>query len=236
MIVGVDGCRAGWVVASLDDAPESGVRISIVGDLGETASRLRDASLHAVGIDIPIGLPTSGTRSCDVELRAFLGRRASSVFPAPVRAVIDPASRADYAAARATSLAAHGKSLSIQTFNLLPKIAEVDELRRSGAFGLPKPRLIEIHPESAFVAMNDGQPLQHGKKSPAGGSERLALLAHHVPEFDADSASTPRAAAPDDVLDAVAALWSTRRWHAGTAQGFGDGSLDAAGIPMRIWV
>jgi len=41
---------------------------------------------EAVGVDIPIGLPSKGVRAADAAARAFVGPRRSSVFPTPSRA------------------------------------------------------------------------------------------------------------------------------------------------------
>jgi predicted RNase H-like nuclease len=43
-------------------------------------------------------------------------------------------------------------------------------------------------------------------------------------------------AASDDILDAVAAMWSARRAALGTAKKFGSGELDPLGRPMFIHV
>src|SRR4051812_13232699 len=95
-LIGVDGCRAGWVVAVSDQSlrtPEFGIAPSF--------QALRDAlyGVRAViGIDIPIGLPAGGalndgTRRADGAARAFLGgRRRSSVFSAPCRATLQATS------------------------------------------------------------------------------------------------------------------------------------------------
>ena len=57
---------------------------------------------NSVLIDIPIGLLDKGPdeRSCDKAARKLLGKRASSVFPAPARQALDAS---DYQAALAVN-------------------------------------------------------------------------------------------------------------------------------------
>src|SRR5207248_225457 len=69
-VLGVDGRRGGWVGAEVADRT---VRWHIFGDTDELASVAAD--YDAVGIDVPIGLPDSGPRECDVEARRLLRAR-----------------------------------------------------------------------------------------------------------------------------------------------------------------
>jgi predicted RNase H-like nuclease len=84
-LMGIDGCRGGWLVAASDTAL-SALRFSVVEDLEPLiAGAERSGALMA--IDMPIGLADGGPRTCDLEARRMLGRpRGSSVFPAPCRA------------------------------------------------------------------------------------------------------------------------------------------------------
>src|SRR5450759_4209884 len=90
IIAGVDGCVAGWIVVQRDT--ESG-RSSwcMAPDFLSVLDVTRGAGV--VAVDIPIGLldaAVPGGRACDLMARALLGpKRASSVFPPPVRAALD---------------------------------------------------------------------------------------------------------------------------------------------------
>jgi predicted RNase H-like nuclease len=142
------------------------------------------------------------------------------VFPVPARAVLDAE---DYAHANAISRRVGGRGLPRQSFGLLRKIAEVDELARRH-----RDRLVEIHPECAFARWA-GEVLAP-KKSAVGITQRRSLVATTF-------AGVPErlvGAGADDIVDAYAVLWSTRRYAAGTHVSFGDGSFDAQGLPMRI--
>jgi predicted RNase H-like nuclease len=149
-VAGVDGCRAGWVVA--DDAG-----VVVVASFADVLALSHDV----VGVDIPIGLLSEpGPRACDVEARRLLGRpRASSVFPAPPRAALAWRSWAD------------ASGLSRQAFNLLAKIGEVDALMTPSL----QDRVFEVHPEVSFAVMA-GAPMAHAKRTAAGRAERLGLL------------------------------------------------------------
>src|SRR5688572_29721510 len=97
--------------------------------------------VEVVGIDMPIGLSEDGVRACDLDARRRLSRdrAASTVFPAPVRPVLATNS---YAQARALAVAASRRSISAQSWNLVPSIRQVDD-----ALGdPPTDRLVESAP------------------------------------------------------------------------------------------
>lgn len=195
--------------------------------LSPVMAMLRTHQLIAVGIDIPIGLSDSSPRACDVEARKKLGPRASSVFPAPVRAVLQATT---YAEAAALSTAACGKGISKQLFNILAKIAAVDALITPEL----QHKLFEVHPEVSFWAMG-GRPMRNYKRTPAGRDERLALLRKEFSDVDLHLAARPPKCAVDDLLDGYAVAWSTRRRLTGTCVRLG-GDLDARGLRMEVIV
>ena len=182
---------------------------------------LRVDDYRIVAIDMPIGLPHDAPRACDSIARRFLGRRSSTVFPAPARACL---SATDHADASARSLAAIGRGLPIQSFHLLPKIAEIDAQLTPAH----ESRVFEAHPECAFVRMNDGEPLAP-KRTAEGRDHRTTLLSRWF-----DLPRTPRCAAHDDLLDAYAMLWVAERIDRGEHMVFTDGGRDARGLLMRI--
>jgi predicted RNase H-like nuclease len=123
-IAGADGCATGWVCI---EQGENGV---LRPRLYRTTRELfaYAATIDLLTIDIPIGLTNDGSRQVDILARRLLGPRASSVFPAPVRAAFDGESYLD---ACTRSAAACEKRLSKQAFAILPKISEVDRGLRS---------------------------------------------------------------------------------------------------------
>lgn len=218
MLVGVDGCRAGWAVAV--DHGDGVTELAVVARFAE----VRALGATLVAVDMPIGLPSVGPRACDVAARRRLGPRRSSVFPAPVRAVLGARDHAD---AVARSRAVCGRGLSIQAWNLVPKIAEVD------AEVGPGDAVAEVHPELSLATLA-GTPLATRKRQAAGRGQRLALLTPAFPDLAERLAARPPGCAPDDVLDAYATLWTARRVVAGTAEVLGDGERDERGLTMSI--
>jgi predicted RNase H-like nuclease len=201
---GVDGCRSGWFFVGKS---EGRMTLGVVDRLSKLIDMLPDSS--AVFIDIPIGLHDSdGTaRACDRLARRLLGRgRGSSVFPAPLRAILDAE---DYESAVRHSRHLAGKGLSRQAFAIVPKVREVDELlsRCERARAMVR----EVHPELCFWAFAGGRPMVNRKKSRPGFEERMEVLESVLPNAReiAESALTQykrREVARDDIADALVAL------------------------------
>ncbi len=212
-VLGVDGARGGWVGALVDGDQVTWLRLPEIG-----AALATDVAV--IGVDMPIGLPDRGRRECDLLAKRSLGKAHPRVFLTPPRAVLDCA---DYeeAGPRHRELA-DGHGMSKQTWNLVPKIREVDAVAGD-------PRLVEVHPELSFARLT-GRCLAP-KKTAAGRQERLGALRGWLPGLG-DGSDVP---AGDDGLDALAAAWSAARWAAGTASVLpADPPLDALGRPMRI--
>lgn len=195
---GADGCAAGWLAVWIDDGGRHAWHVA--QSFADVAKGVEDGLLL---VDIPIGLRDAGPeRACDAQARKLLRRRASSVFPAPCRGVLQSKT---YAEASALNQRLCGRKLSRQSWALVPKIREVDDyLRREGWAG---PVVREMHPELCFAGLS-AAPMEHAKKTDAGFRERLKLLAPLdsgaealVTEVLGSTAAS--AVAPDDVLDAL---------------------------------
>ncbi|MCF6115573.1 DUF429 domain-containing protein [Mesorhizobium muleiense] len=248
-VVGVDGCRAGWIAVRRDPgaAPAAAVFPSFAALLDALPA---DAT---VAVDMPIGLPDvsqKGGRGPEALVRPLLGNRQSSVFAIPSRAALyahtdgfttieawHAGHRQASEAAKATSDPPRG--VSIQAFGIFAKIREIDavliarpELRR---------RVFESHPEVAFCRLNDDQAMRLPKKikgavNPAGMAERKALLCRHGYVRGFLDRTPPRGAAADDFLDAAAMMLIAGRIASGEARPFPDPPLaDRFGIPVAIW-
>ncbi|NEM08153.1 DUF429 domain-containing protein [Geodermatophilus normandii] len=218
-VLGVDGWRGAWAGALL------GGRTVTLLALSDVAAVLAVPDVEVVGIDMPVGLSDDGVRACDVEARRRLGPAGSSVFPAPVRAVLGAR---DYADARRLSVeATGGRSLSAQSFQLVRSISALDD-----ALGdPPRDDVVEVHPELAFRALDDR--VGAAKSSARGLAQRIRALQPVMDVLDALAAAPPGLPAVD-ALDACAAAWSARRVADGVAECVGDGARDARGRPMRI--
>ena len=226
-VAGVDGCRAGWVVVVARVEPFSVRSIRVEPAI---APIVADRSLRIVAIDMPIGLPETGPRTCDRACRTALGPRRSSVFPTPARPVLDAD---DYPDALARQRCATGSGISVQAWGLVPRIAELDEAL-SSVGARRRDQVVETHPELAFTTLA-GAPMRHPKRTTAGRRERLAVLRPSVPDRWTRPAGVPRGAAPDDVLDALVLAVRAAGWMVGDpVVEFADPGRDRLGRRMRI--
>jgi predicted RNase H-like nuclease len=217
-VLGVDGARSGWLGALVD---ASGVEWRYAADIRDLLAIEADT----VGIDMPIGLPDAGVRTCDVEARRLLGPRRSSVFAAPVRPVLGCAT---YAEARAVLAALGGPSMSAQAFGIVRAVRQVDEALTAA----DSDRVVEVHPELVLHHLL-GADLAP-KKTPEGAEQRLTALRRHWPDIERVVGDAPRPARADDAIDALACAVGARRWLRGQASVLGDGRPDSRGLPMRI--
>ena len=205
-LIGVDGCRAGWVTARCV-VPEGASALTEPIFSIERSFRALLEGLQGqralVAVDIPIGLPHGGAphggrRRADRAARELLrSPRSSSVFSAPCR---DTLAATSYRHACELERAARGsgKGISRQTYGIISKIREVDDtvtpdhqvpLDDAGAGVWVR----EVHPEVTFARLSPGQ---HGLKHPKRGctacrntpcadaDERLDLLRRYLPSFD----------------------------------------------------
>jgi len=198
-VAGVDACPQGWFLVALDEA--GNWECDIYTNAGLLWENNRQRSL--ILIDIPIGLPFEASRACDVEARRILGRRGSSVFPAPSREAIDAK---DYRDACSKNFDVLGKKISKQAWNISPKIKQVDDLLQADP--LARATMRESHPEIAFWSLNAGSAFVHNKKTAAGSRERLRILTAHLSfaeEIVSQAVQTFRrkVLGLDDILDAL---------------------------------
>ena len=235
-VVGIDGCRVGWVVVTvpLDEAVPLGGRdtseaasaaVRVVTDLSEVVADLQASRTTAGTIDIPIGLPGRDPRAVDIEARQRLGPRRSSVFPAPVRPVL---AAGTYGEACAISRGVCGRGISQQLFNIVPKIREVDDLQSPAL----QQRFVEMHPELSFTELA-GAPMQFHKSTTEGRAERLLALRTVFRDIDTVCGARWSGTRPDDVLDAFVGAWTARRFAAGAHLQLG-GALDETGLRMEM--
>jgi len=228
MLAGADGCKTGWIVVS-KTADELKLDSCLVAGIAELFDSLDPAVL---AIDIPIGLTESGARECDILARRAIRPRGSSVFPAPIRAVM---SVEIYGDANRISRECQDRGMSKQAFAICPKIREVDEALRANP--VLRERVYEVHPEVTFSVWR-GAAMNHSKKTQAGRADRMRLISTHFGEdaFETVRAKhRPRDVADDDILDAFAALRTAERIANGVSRSLPEEPpFDAVGLPMRI--
>jgi predicted RNase H-like nuclease len=201
-MVGVDGCRAGWLAVQLSQ--KGTWESQIFPNMASLWSAYRRAAL--ILVDIPIGLPeTSNDRTCDKAARQVLGPRKASVFPVPCRAAVYAP---DYDTAIKINEKITGKRIFRATWNLIPRMRQMDEILQAD----PQARRVirEAHPEVLFWGLNQGKPMTISKKDEAGEAERLEVLQIVYPRaetlfLEALKNLPKRSAARDDLMDALAA-------------------------------
>jgi len=129
----------------------------------------------------------------------------------------------------------HQIGVSQQAFAIFPKLKEVDALIQQKSQSQVK----EVHPELCFYEMNGENPLHVSKRKPEGKAIRKKLLAAHFPvDLDAliDIAASEPGVQEDDVLDALAALWTAWRISSGEAIRIpSEPNKDDLGLSMEIW-
>jgi len=199
----------------------------IIARIGQLPPPLDHAMIY---IDMPIGLPESGARGCDLAARKLLKRAASRVFLGLRRPLLRYLE--DYAAANRWAKA-DGKGLAKQAFNLLPKIAEIDARMTPAR----QQRFRESHPELVFWRLNGGTALA-SKHEPKGLQARRDILAQHgFADIDAWLVKLRGTGVkPDDLLDACALALAASEATTGHARRVKSPAVrDARGLRMDIW-
>lgn len=230
--VGVDGAKSGWIAVFRLGSRLGWSFHSQAGDLVDSHAQAR-----VIAVDIPIGLPQRNGRQADFLARKFVGgKRASSVFSAPVRGILGAASQPE--ASRMHRMI-DGRGFGAQSFAILSKIREWDCVLQSDSRA--RRAVYEIHPEVSFAAMNGGlgNGLAFSKRKPQGHAERVELLANEFGSACVERllGSVPKsAAAKDDVLDGLVALWSAERISRSAAMSLPCPPVaDATGLLTAIW-
>ena len=218
-VIGVDGCRGGWIAAVVDG---DDVHWQVCPDVADVLALDGDV----VGIDVPIGLPAFGRRDCDLQAKRLLGRAHPRVFLTPPRGVL-AATTYDEGARLHRDLT-DGAGLSVQTWHILAKVREVD----AATTAADDERLVEVHPELSLIALAQSQggvgTALESKKTAVGRDARINLLSAWRP-------AAVNAPAGDDGLDALAVAWSAARWLSGAARTVpSTPAYDECGRPMRI--
>ncbi len=223
--MGVDGAPGGWVWARSGVSAHSPVEFGFA----DTWTAILALAADRIVVDMPIGLSADGRRPVDDLARERLGHRRATFFPTPVRGVLDCESHDD---ANATNRSASGRGLSVQAWNLVPKIRSIDSCWTDAH----TERVFEGHPETSFAAIGDG-PITASKHTSDGRQARIRLLERALSNTIVDvlEASALRRSIWGDAIDAAAVLWTAQRLGRGEADVLG-GELDDRARPMRLAV
>ena len=222
LLLGIDGCQRGWVACGIGGrwkTPQC-IVFATLHEMIAAATKASNAELTRACIDMPLGL-SRDPRAFDAQARRELGKCSSRVFTPPCYEVL---ACKTYAQANALSRELCDRGLSKQTWNIMPKIRELDALVRA------QPQLesvmVETHPEVCFARWSKA-PIVQSKKTPEGAQARLVCLEEQawcvggiepvVAELKALAASKGRRRtkqrakhtplpARDDIIDAFALL------------------------------
>jgi predicted RNase H-like nuclease len=226
VIAGVDSCPGGWLAVLVtfyeEVVEEEHLLLESFRELSELAS-----PPSYIAVDIPIGLLAEriqGGRECDRVARKVLGQpRSSSVFSPPVRPSLDCS----------TFEEAREYGLNMQSFGILPKVKELDQIMKPDL----QRRIREVHPEVSFFALAGLSPARAGKKKAEGREERTRLLNQYFFQVEEGVGRFPASrATTDDVLDAYACAWTAMRLFRGEAGCLPDDpERDEKGLQMAIW-
>ncbi|MEX0648720.1 MAG: DUF429 domain-containing protein [Balneolaceae bacterium] len=195
---GIDGCKAGWIIITFDENPSYRILRS--------NEELKESLAHydRIFIDMPIGLEDdSYTRECDRLLRNKLGPEYSaSVFDPPIRPALHAPS---YVEANMQSFDYTEKKLSVQSWNITPKIKVLDRFLTEDTE--LREKVLESHPELLFMNLNGGMIYQK-KRTKKGLRHRLDLVSRYEPvavDFFREIKEEYRRneVAEDDIIDAM---------------------------------
>lgn len=198
-IIGLDACKYGWCgIGYINNELVYGC----FADLDELLRKHPD--LDRILIDIPIGLTSKNfRRTIDALARTYLEKRKSSIFSPPCREALYVE---NYKKALAKNKEVEGKGISIQAYNIGPKIKEVDEWYNIKP---QKLQVFEAHPELCFKTLNQNKDLEFSKHDKKGIEERKTIVfkqeknLHKIFNYLMREYKRNQLK-PDDILDAMA--------------------------------
>jgi len=231
--IGADVSKGKWLTVKLSEGEPCEVRLfDTIGDIWDSYE-----AAELILIDIPIGLREKGNeeRWCDKEARRLLGwPRRSSVFRVPCRATLESA---NYDAAKDINKdRTGGKSLTIQSWSIIPKIKEVDEFLYENISARSK--IKEIHPEVCFWALNGGKPMMFKKRKVDGFHERMTVLRRVCNQTEAviqlAKSEFQGKVADNDIVDALVAAVTALVGERNVLTLPEKPEIDERGLPMEM--
>lgn len=227
-VLGIDACRKGWCVVGT-------IKAQLVWGCFTKIEHVLRAYHDAerILIDIPIGLSSKHfIRTVDAEARTYLKKRKSSIFSPPCRAAVFAT---NYKDALQLNKELTGKGISIQAYNISPKIREIEEWFNT------KPAHVEVyeaHPELCFKSLNAQEDVNFSKHEKQGIEMRkeivFSLEKALEPIFDDLLQTYKRSEVkPDDILDAMA-LFLIAKTQGQLLCVQDTHTMDETGKPVRI--
>jgi predicted RNase H-like nuclease len=216
--LGIDGIKVGWVGVYVDQSRALGFKKSTQLD------ELFSGPYIRAMVDIPIGLPESGYRRCDLDAKELVGSR---VF---LGARWDVWSFKTHKQANEYYWKNRDRGISIQLWSIREKLREANLLVTPER----QERVLETHPELVFWRLN-GHRTAEPKKTAEGRTQRISLLKSHGFEQLASWLTKLNGTGikPDDLLDACAGAVAARE-H-GQRVPLLEPERDPRGLRMEIW-
>jgi len=204
LVIGIDGCKSGWFTVWQNH--DETIETAIFQSLNNLKDFFTEPNQLIIGIDMPVILSEVMPREADQLARKLLSKKASSIFTAPTPEMLYQPS---YEKASLISKKLIGKSMSLQSWYLFPKIKDVQTILHYENI-----KIFEIHPELSFRAMNNEKVILESKKTAEGFEIRKSLLDKHFFSFNFDAIRNKyqkKDVMNNDILDALVVLWSTKR-------------------------
>ncbi|OKY78706.1 MAG: putative nuclease, RNAse H fold [Candidatus Methanohalarchaeum thermophilum] len=186
---GIDGTRKGWIVANYRDQV---LNIKFIDQVSEL-------DIKRALIDMPIGLPEQEIRESDKKARKILSPyRHYSIFNTPIRKAVYAE---DYEQACRIQEEKTGKRISKQTWNIVPKIREVDQFLSQNKLI----KLHESHPEIIFKQLGGNKVIKPSKHTKKGLKKRIQTITKNtiLKEKEIQKAIRKTQGKKDDIIDAI---------------------------------
>jgi predicted RNase H-like nuclease len=212
MVAGVDGCRAGWAVQTMDDNGRTDFALIRNGDTIGLEQLFDDSDCTYIDMPMglagpaavedpggpplglggpplglggpPLGLGGPPLRVCDLRARALLvALGGRSSSVFPVPERV-AVFAAGYREACELQRLRTGKSIPLQTWHIVPKIRSLDHVMSKRTDLCT--RVFESHPEICFGALSPNGSALPKKRTPEGIAWRIGILERFIPSIRTD--------------------------------------------------
>jgi len=230
LLIGVDGCKGGWIIASIDHGT---LKIEKKTSIEEI---ITDYSVFDYFlIDMVIGLP-SGKEQIrpDTYARQIKKERTSTIFPVPCRQAVYAENIAE---AYEENVRVLGKKFTPLTVGIMPKMRELDTfLQEHEEY---KNVILESHPEVCFARLN-GKTVLSKKSEYEGLVERVQILQKYLPQLNANDLmqmAKQNRCNVDDIVDAICLAVTANLAEQGLCEVIPEEPMiDETGLKMQMVV
>lgn len=228
--IGVDGCKGGWIVASIDHGT---LKIEKKTSIEEIVTDY--SGFDNFLIDMVIGLPSNKDQiRPDTYARQIIKERTSTIFPVPCRQAVYAESIAE---AYEENVRVLGKKFTPLTVGIMPKMRELDTfLQEHEEY---KNVILESHPEVCFARLN-GKTVLSKKSEYEGLVERVQILQKYLPQLNANDLmqmAKQNRCNVDDIVDAICLAVTANLAEQGLCEVIPEEPMiDETGLKMQMVV